>query len=95
MAWTTAVKAEPTATPMARSSALARRAKARNSLNDDAKRSTTHGLSLLALVQLHLTRTGAGGGIRTHDLTITNRLRYHCATPARNIPRLVTDRARL
>jgi hypothetical protein len=24
----------------------------------------------------------AGGGIRTHDLRITNPLRYHCATPA-------------
>jgi hypothetical protein len=25
----------------------------------------------------------AGGGNRTHDLTITSRLRYRCATPAK------------
>ena len=30
----------------------------------------------------HDTAVRAGGGIRTHDLTITNRLRYPCATPA-------------
>ncbi len=30
----------------------------------------------------------AGGGDRTHDLTITNRLRYHCATPAGPSPRI-------
>lgn len=28
------------------------------------------------------TRRGAEGGIRTRNLTITNRLRYHCATSA-------------
>jgi hypothetical protein len=33
--------------------------------------------------------SGAGGGIRTHDLTITNRLRYQTAPHRLGSPRLV------
>lgn len=37
---------------------------------------------------------GAGGGGRTHDLLITNQLRYHCATPAYYLVRLPNGEGR-
>ena len=43
----------------------------------------------IAAVLMPLGIDGAGGGGRTHDLLITNQLRYHCATPARCALRLL------
>ena len=40
------------------------------------------GASKSAPATLRTCEDRAGGGSRTHDLTITSRLRYHCATPA-------------